>query len=236
MSEDILRGLLMEMTESDFAEFNDPPEWKSSLKHRIAMKHIFARYERNVRILRESKSGIVPAVNRYKPRHGLKKRLVIAILIVVLMTLLVGWINVFFSEKFQGRVYRESTLIKAVDTENCPQTIEHPYTLDYVPVGFELIDFTGDSYMWYTYYMEPETKRSLTIRQNVKSTYTTHFNTERHRLEEVEIKNTTGLFMDASVDNITYSGITWDNGDYIIDIMGHFTKDELLHLVEINKF
>ena len=53
MCENVFKELLEEMIESELAEFDNAPEWKPSLKHRLAMKRIFARYERNVQKLKE---------------------------------------------------------------------------------------------------------------------------------------------------------------------------------------
>ena len=72
MNEDILKELLGEMLESEFAEYDEPPKWKFSLKHRLAMKRIFARFERNVRKLKNSSCDTAAAVERYRPRFGLK--------------------------------------------------------------------------------------------------------------------------------------------------------------------
>ena len=74
MNENIFKQLLGEMLESDFAEFDNSPEWKPSLKHRLAMKRIFARYERNVRKLKEKdvKQHTEPS-EPTDPRHGLRR-------------------------------------------------------------------------------------------------------------------------------------------------------------------
>ena len=47
MNENVLSQLLGEMMESEFAECDNTPKWKYSLKHRFAMKRIFASFERN---------------------------------------------------------------------------------------------------------------------------------------------------------------------------------------------
>ena len=88
MNEDLFRQLLGEMLESEFAEYDDPPKWKFSLKHRRAMKRIFVRYERNAKKLKENTSETAIPIERCKPRFNLKQRLLITLCIIFLMTLL----------------------------------------------------------------------------------------------------------------------------------------------------
>lgn len=94
-NETVFREILEEALKREFAEFNDPekyPPFKPSLRHRLAMKRIFARYERNVRKLKKERATAEkPEKNEYIPYYSLKQRITIALVIVVLMTLLTGW-------------------------------------------------------------------------------------------------------------------------------------------------
>lgn len=90
----ILKQVLWEIYEEEFAEFNDPEnlsEFKPSLRHRLAMKRIFKRYERNVRKLKKKEAAEKHEQYEYIPYYSLKQRIVIALVIVVLMTLITGW-------------------------------------------------------------------------------------------------------------------------------------------------
>ena len=91
MNETVLKQLLGEMLESEsdgYKGYNDPAGWKFSLKHRIAMKRIFARFDRNARKLKENISGTGTAAERRKPRLNIKQQLLITLCIISLMALL----------------------------------------------------------------------------------------------------------------------------------------------------
>lgn len=87
MNETVLKEILGEALKREFMEFDDASEHKFSLKHKIAMKRIFLRYERNMR-----KTGAAQAAEQeYEPSRGLKRRLIVAMVVIILMTLLTGW-------------------------------------------------------------------------------------------------------------------------------------------------
>lgn len=94
-NETVFREILEELVKREFAEFDDPeniPEHKLSLKHCLAMRRIFARYERNVRKLKKARAAAeMPEKTEYIPQYSLKQRIIIALVIIVLMTLLTGW-------------------------------------------------------------------------------------------------------------------------------------------------
>ena len=84
MSENVFREILGESLRREFAEFDNAPEHKFSLKHRLAMKRIFSGYEK-----KSYKTIELSYVTM--PHYRLKQRLLIALVIVILMTLITGW-------------------------------------------------------------------------------------------------------------------------------------------------
>lgn len=236
MNEDVFRQLLGEMLESEFAEYDNPPKWKFSLKHRIAMKRIFARYERNVQKLKEKTSETSSLIEHNKPRLNIKQRLLIALCIIVLMTFLVGWVIVFISRDFHGTVYEDNTFINAVNLENSPKTIEYKYALSSVPEGFEMIETDSSPTDVYTLYENSLTRQTINIHQWVKSHYKPHFNTEHHNIDEVNINNIKCLYVDFSNNEDYRTLMVWDNGDYIIEFSADLDKDSTINLLEINEF
>lgn len=238
MNDPVLKRILEKSIMRELAAFenDDTPEHKFSLKHRIAMKRIFARYERNVRKLRENELAKAPVITEYKPKLSLKQRLIIVAVIIFLMTFLVGWVVVFVSEKFHGTVYRDNTHIFAVDLENAPLIIENKYHLNSVPEGFELIETDSSPTDLYSLYMNETTKQTIALHQCVKQYYKTHINTEHHALEEIFINGNKGLFIDLSSKTCDYSIVMWDNGDYIIEISANLNKEDTINLSKITKF
>ncbi len=235
MNENVFRQLLGEMIESEFAEYDNSPEWKFSLKHRLAMKHIFARYERNVQKLKEKSVERIALTEQQHTYHSFKQRLIIALCIVLFMTFLVGWVVVFVSKDFCGTVYEDNTLLTPVNLENAPLTIEYTYTLNSVPDGFELIETDSSPTSVSAFYENSLTNQTIALSQWVKSHYTPHINTEHRILEEININGIAGLFVDFSSDTYICSLVIWDNGDYIIEISANLNKEDILKLSKINK-
>lgn len=85
MNETVFREILGESLRREFAEFDSVPEHRFSLGHRLAMKRIFARYEKNIRRMTTETSV------ETMPYYSFKQRIIIALVIVILMTLLTGW-------------------------------------------------------------------------------------------------------------------------------------------------
>ena len=85
MNETVFKGILGESLRREFAEFDNVPEHKFSLGHRLAMRRVFAKYEKNARGF--SKIEYTEAM----PYYGFKQRVIFALVIIILMTLLTGW-------------------------------------------------------------------------------------------------------------------------------------------------
>lgn len=84
MNESVFRDILGEALRREFAEFDNAPKHRFSRKHRRAMKKILADFQRN---------GAAPQTE-YRltmPFYGIKQRVIYALVIIILMTLLTGW-------------------------------------------------------------------------------------------------------------------------------------------------
>ncbi len=235
MNEDVLKELLGEMLKREFAEFDNPPKWKFSLKHRLAMKCIFARYQRNIQKLKEKTVERPAPVEQHRTYRSFKHRIIISLCIVFFMTFLVGWVVVFTSRDFHGTVYHEYTLINAKKFENAPVTMEYTYTLNSVPDGFELIETIPSPACMYTFYENSLTNQTIVLSQWVKSHYTPQINTEHRVLEEIDTNGFAGLCIDLSNVECEKTLLVWDNGDYIIEILADLDKETAIELLKNNK-
>ena len=235
MSETLFKEILGEFVKCNYAEFDNEPEHIFSLKHRLAMKRIFARYERNVHKLRKYEKTDIPLTNIYKPRINIKQRLIIITVIVILMTLLVGWVVVLVSGNFSGTVYSDKTHFTITDPKGSPQTIEYKYELSSLPEGFEMTKTDLSPIHSYTFYVNKQTNQTITLRQWVKSSFERNYNTENHLIEDVIINGCSGFCIDFSDEKYKSSLLVWDNGDYIIEILGNFNKNDIINLSTINK-
>ena len=87
----------------------------------------------------------------------------------------------------------------------------------------------------HTFYVNKQTNQSTTLRQWVKSDFERNYNTENHLLEDIIINGCSGLCVDLSNDKHNRSLVVWDNGDYIIEILGDLVKEDIMSLSKINK-
>ena len=239
MNENILRDILLEVHEIECGVSDDMPDYKTSLRHRLAMKRIFARFDRNTRKLRNTeRNRETQIIERGTRRYSIKQRILITMLIIILMAFLVGCASAivkFISEYFNGTVYEDNTQLFVVNLENCPQTIEYQYVLTNIPEGFELNETLSSMTSVYTLYSNELTGQYITIQQWVKTHYTPHYNTEKGTFEENKINGTTVLFFELSSDERNNSVLIWDNDDYIIEISADLDKNNVLDLLNITK-
>lgn len=235
MSENVLKEIMLEVHRIECDVIEDLPDYKPTLRHRLAMKRIFARFEKNTRKLRSAGTIQESPITEHKARRSIKQRLIIAVLIIILMVFLVGWVVVFVSEKFHGTVYEDNTQLFVVDLENCPQMIEYQYALADIPEGFKLIETIPSSTNVYTLYSNELTGQVITLNQWVKSHFSLHYNTEENTFEEIRINDTIGLYIDFSHNDKNNSTIIWDNEDYIIEISADLDKNNTMSLLNITK-
>lgn len=235
MTENILDEIVAESYKHEYEQFDNAQEHKFSLKHRLNMSIIFARYARNVNILKQTEQKEHFEEADYGRRLSPRQKLLVAVLVIIFMSLLVGWVAVFISRNFHGTVYHDYTQIFPVDTDNCPQRIECRYELSEIPDGFELVETVSSPTIVSTKYKNKSTGATFAIVQNVKSHYDPNINTEHQKIEEIDINGNIGLCLDFSDDKHSSSLIVWDNGDYIIDIGGDLPKDVLANLAKSTK-
>lgn len=235
MNEKIFKSILEKAVLNEYADIDNTPDHKFSLKHRIAMKRIFARYERNVRKLCKSEIAEPTRTTTYRPIHSIRQKLLIAMLIIILMSFLVGWVAVYVSSNFHGTVYHDYTQITAKNYKDCPQTIEYKFALMNVPSGFEVEETDLSSIHYYTLYMNSSTQQTIEVRQWVKTKFEPNYNTEHYKLEEVNVSSGTALCIDFSDTAYKQTLMVWDNGDYIIEVLADLDKESTIDLLKMNK-
>lgn len=226
MFENLLDEVLTEYYLKEFPIYSTVPEHNFSLKHRIAMKKIFKRYERNTKELRSK-----PAQGASKLRFTPKSLSVLAIIII--LAALAGCTAAYFiSQSFRGNVHSDNTELFPINPDNCPTIIEEKYYLSELPEGFEISYTSSTPFHEYVKYRNEQTGQRISFDQWVKSEFSTHYNTEKGELIEVEINGYSGIFLDISDDKRNSTGVIWDNGDYIFELVGDLDKNSLLNLAK----
>ena len=230
MSESVLKSILEESARLEWAEYENAPEHVFSKKHERKMKRAFKLFER--------KSGRSGTHECAKPSHiRLTKKTVLVLLTILFLAVLAGGaLFTFTSHSFRGIIYSDNTEIYAVNKENCPATIEEKYYLPCLPDGCEVSGTDSTPFYEWISYENPATEQTLTFCQFAKASFdSTHYDTENQKFEEININGHSGLCLDYSSQGYNYAVIVWDNGDYIFELFGEYSKNELCDLVKTAK-
>ena len=232
MNESDFKDILAEICEEEIAELNMFPPFKPSLRHRLTMKRIFDLYEKKTHMATSNPPMILTP--QCKHLH-LSKKLIILFAVIICAALLTGFMLVYFSKNFHGKVYSDNTQLFAVNTENCPTTIEYEYYLSDLPDGFEMVEHDSLSFDVYTLYENTSSGQVITLSQCTKNKFSPRYNTEHHNFEEIEINGHSGVCLDLCNGECDGSIVIWDNGDYILEIAGNLPKNYLVNLAESAK-
>ena len=234
MSERVLVELLEESYRQEFSQYDNSPVFKTSSKHHRTMSRIFRIYEKNVcRLYKTQRNQMVTP----QPiRRVSLKAILFAILVVFLAVLAGCTVAYFISQSFHGEITNKSTSILPIFSENCPSTIEETYDISYIPTDFERISENSDSFSRNVEYLNSATNQMIVFSQYTKANFDSiNLNTEKHKLEEIEINGFNGIFFEQSNMNSSCGIVMWDNGNYVFKIFANLTKDEIVNLANTTK-
>lgn len=219
MSNESFKNILQEMCDEEFTEYETGEEHKFSLKHRRKMKKLFREYDKKYASDISEKKTIRPQ------RHV--AAIIIAAAVFIASCVTVGALTRGF------RYIQESdhTEIFNIDYENASQTIEYLYYISDLPDEYKLTDSSVNIDISAGFFYETEDGRIFKFNQVVKSVYKSYINTEKYQMEEVIIDDKNGAFIAFENESL----LVWDNGDYILEIYGDFTKDEMISLAKSAK-
>lgn len=222
MSEKILTSALEESVRREWLKYSEAEEHKFSLRHRRAVKRIFRSFKRKTSLSVQS-----------RPKRFTMKLALVFTLLIFLAAAAGCTAAYFISKSFRGDVQKDFTEIFPINVENCPETIVQKYCLSELPQGFEVTETTSFPFYEYTALKNDLTGQEISLKQYVKSKFSTkQINTENQELEEIEINGHFGLCINFSKDNSPTYILIWDNEDYILELLGNLSKNELIKLAE----
>lgn len=231
MSESVLKSILEESARLEWAKYENAQEHVFSKKHERKMKHVFKLFERN-------DCKLKPYIGS-RPHYHFRftKRNIIVLLAVIFLAALAGCgVTYFTSKNFYGKVNADNTELFVINTENCPSTIEDKYYLPCLPDGYEVLGTDSTPFYEWISYENPATEQTLTFCQFAKVSFdSTHYDTENQKFQEININGHSGLCLDYSSQGYNYAVIVWDNGDYIFELFGEYSKNELCDLAKTAK-
>lgn len=217
-----LKTILEEICAEEITEYERlKPHHFSRSRHRRAMGEI----------LHPSSCSYSDRISLRHRHIPTKKRLLL--IAVAIITAMQGTaISGAMLRGFRHKDYPDHTMLLAANAQNCPKTIETVYYLPEIPEGYELYEENYRIPYVTIFYENNTTKRSMAFCQDVKEGYAVNFDNEHHTFEEVDINGRYGLYQKPNDENDISGTIVWDNGDYILQISGNFTKDQLLDLAK----
>lgn len=231
MSESIFASIMEEYADLECAKYADAPEHKFSLKHRLAMKRIFKRWERNTQYLRSDYAQKTLS-EKFRPAP---KRLLM-ILVIILLAMIAGCSIAYVTRGFNIEVQGGHTVLTVINAEDCPMVIEDKYYLSKVPNGFEIHTDRTNPCSKIMLYENEQTGQTIKFNQICKSLFASQtYYTGEYGFVEIEVNGHSGVLQEwiGNECNVTY--ILLDIGDYILESESTLPKDELLDLVKSAK-
>ena len=229
MSKSYSIGDLMSMYyENEFIAVEEVVLPQFSAKHNRKMKKAFDAFAK-----RQPSVYNQPVSTAKKPLN-IRKRILIAAIIIVCLAVLTGCVIAFISNSFRGTVYNDNTYIFAFDIGDSPTVIEEEYTLSVIPDGYELYKTSQNSSCVYTIYKNAHNKE-LVFKQTTKCLFNSHINTEGYTIEEININHCDGICVEYERNTGISSTVIWNSDEYILELYGNFTKEELMNLANCNE-
>lgn len=216
MSEKLLQQALLEVCNKEFAPFEDGEEHLFSRKHNRKMKAMFAEY-----------SG------KSRKRIPLKQRIIIAVC-VILLAVITGMTAVAIANKFGiFAIFQDHTEVVTTDRTDVPESIGKIYCIPNPPDGYNLYEYIYDyDYVSVTYY-DDSFKHVLSFQQLLKDNYLAYVDTEGYDIVFTDVGEYEGYYVDYFDDNYGEASLlVWDNGDYVFELLGHFTVDEFMEMAK----
>lgn len=220
MSNELFKNILQEMCNEEFAEYEASEEHKFSIRHRRKIKKLFREHER------KHASSISAKATTYS-----RKRIAVIVIIAVAFVLSCVTVGAWVTGGFKNIKKSDHTEIFNIDYANAPQTIEYLYYISALPDEYKLTASDVNIDISANFDYETDDGRNLSFNQIVKSAYKSYIDTENYKIEEIIIDNKDGIFVAFESESL----LVWDNSDYVLEIYGTFTKEEMLDLAKSTK-
>ena len=230
MSKSYSVGDLMSMYyENEFLAVEDVVLPQFSAKHNRKMKMAFDVFAK-----KQTSAYNQPVSTTVKSSLNIRKRILIAAIIIVCLALVTGCVIAFISNSFRGTVYNDNTYLFAFDVGDSPTVIEEEYMLSIVPEGYELTEIISSNINRFIIY-ENSHNKEFVFKQTVKSKYNSHINTEGYDIEEIFVNGCDAICVEYEGKKGISSVVIWNNDEYILELYGDFAKKELINLANINE-
>lgn len=208
MKDNSIKDIFDEAYKRELSGSDNSPEHKFSFSHKRKMKKIFRLYDKNT------------AVQPDTAAHKSAKRLTVAVvLIIVLLALSAVSVIAVYSAVHKQHSDHYDMLV--IDRKSGQDMIKYVYELADHTVDFRSIDKDN----CFTVY-KTDLGDTVLLEQTVKINYTNHNDNENGAYSTVYIGDIPAVYISSDDD---FGTLLWDNGDYVMEITGHMTKNELIN-------
>jgi len=207
------------------AESASPPHF--SRRHKRRMKEILS-----VKTGNEARGGTFAGKAFRKPM-SVRKRIIIAAVIVILMALLTGAVSAFVSGNFGVTISGDSVYVTVKLSGSGPRVIENAYYLEDLPGGYtEKRRVLGGKYNRYISYYDDE-YNMISLGQFTRENFIMRFTVAKDMIEKTSVNGSDALCADLNQSNWPHSFVIWSKDGYIFILIGdNIPSGEIVEIAE----
>lgn len=187
--------------------------------------HFSFRHRRNMRRILAMPFSCPEPARKLK----LNRRTLCILIAAIFLALLTVSGAAYYISTFIMKEHRDNTQLFAFDIAGAPETIEQEYYLSVLPEGYKEVGHIVNDCISYIKYQNSDETDEIILYQNVKKYFNGHYNTEGCFFEEVKIGEYSGVYIDWGKEGVDYGSVIWADDDYVLELYGNLTKDELLY-------
>lgn len=206
-------------------ESASPPHF--SRRHKRRMKEILSVKAEN------EAGGKTYAGKVFRKPMSIRKRIIIAAVIVIFMAILTGAVSAFVSGNFGATISGDSVYITVNLDDSCPRVIENVYYLADLPGGYtEKRKVQGGKYNRNISYYDDE-YNMISLSQFTRENFIMRFTVAKDMIEKTSVNGSDALCADLNSSNWPHSFVIWANDGYIFVLIGeNIPSGEIVEIAE----
>ena len=219
---EIISKALWNALQADISEYEKLPDHKFSHRFKSKMKKTISDY-------------LSPATKPYEKSIPLKRKIVLAFLVVILLLFMTGAVLTVYKlwNYYHFEDYGLYSILNIDSGGNFPAELEEHYKIGTDMSGFTENVLTDEYFNYWVEYKSPDGNITISFEQYAKDAVQNMLlNTENAVDEptEAEVNGHRGVFFQTRYNNMV---LIWDIGDYIISLSTTgIGKNELFSLAE----
>ncbi|MBO6230889.1 MAG: DUF4367 domain-containing protein [Ruminiclostridium sp.] len=221
MIEDVFYNALAAEAAATVSAVCDMPKHRFSAGYKRRKRALIKAYRRSQK--NHTELSYTP------PRVHTKLKYLWLAIILACVLVLTGFVFMYFSDGFKGKVYHDHTNLFAVNTEGCPTSIEKVYELSVLPEEYKLCD-TNKGYSVAEKVYKNNAGEKIIIRQFVKSEFNIALNTEGYEIVETKVNWHDAIYIDFNTKGKVGALVIWDSKDYILELCADLSLEEVLNM------